>query len=138
MLILPDSSAWVEYLRGTGSTAHHKVRDLIEGSDIATTDPVVMEIVSGARTDGEESDLRGLLARCALLPFETPTDFDGAASIYRSCRRSGITVRGTVDCMIATVAMRHGATLLAWDKDLARIAGHIGIELDLASKKVDA
>jgi predicted nucleic acid-binding protein len=58
-------------------------------------------------------------------------DFDAAARIYRACRRVGVTPRGMVDCMIAAVAARHGASLLAHDADLARIAGVLGIEVDV-------
>jgi predicted nucleic acid-binding protein len=53
--------------------------------------------------------------------------------IYRRCRRAGVTPRGMVDCMIAAVAWRHRATLLAYDADLDRLARVIGIDLDRAS-----
>ena len=71
-----------------------------------------MEVLAGARSDQRESDLRRLLLRFELLPFEVVADFDGAAHIYRRCRRAGVTPRGMVDCMIAAVALRRGATLL--------------------------
>ena len=60
-------------------------------------------------------------------------DFDGAVRIYRRCRAAGITPRGMVDCMIASVAWRREATLLAHDADMDRVARVIGIELDEAS-----
>ncbi len=60
-------------------------------------------------------------------------DFDGAVRIYRRCRAAGVTPRGMVDCMIASVAWRQEATLLAHDADLDRVARLIGIELDDAS-----
>ena len=62
--------------------------------------------------------------------FDAAADFEGAARIYRRCRQAGITPRGLVDCMIAAVARRHEATLLACDIDLDRVARVIGIELD--------
>jgi predicted nucleic acid-binding protein len=92
------------------------------GGPLAVTEPVIMEIVAGARTDDRESDLRRLLLRFALLDFDAVADFDAAASIYRRCRRAGVTPRGMVDCMIASVALRHRATLLAADVDLNRVA----------------
>ncbi len=55
------------------------------------------------------------------------------ARIYRACRRAGVTPRGLVDCMVAAVAWRRGATLLARDADLNRIAEVVGIDLDDAS-----
>ena len=74
-----------------------------------------------------------MLLRFDLLGFDAAADFDGAARIYRTCRRAGVTPRGIVDCMIASVAMRHNATLLAADADLTRVAGVVGIVMDEAS-----
>jgi predicted nucleic acid-binding protein len=78
-------------------------------------------------------DLRRLLTRFPLLRFDAIADFDAAARIYRQCRSAGITPRGMVDCMIASVAHRHQATLLAADNDLSRVARIVGINLDDAS-----
>ena len=60
---------------------------------------------------------------------------DGAVRIYRRCRQAGITPRGLVDCMIAAVAWRHQATLLACDADLDRVARVMGLEMDEASRQ---
>jgi hypothetical protein len=100
---------------------------------LAVTEPVIMEVVAGARTDDRETDLRRLLLRFHLLIFDVAADFDAAASIYRRCRRAGVTPRGMIDCMIASVAHRHHATLLAADVDLSRVADIVGIDLDEAS-----
>ena len=130
-MILADTSAWVEYDRATGSTADHRLRELIAADGpLAYTEPVLMEVLAGARDEHRETELRRLLLRFQLLPFEAPTDFDGAVRVYRRCRAAGVTPRGMVDCMIATVAQRAGASLLAQDADLKRVAGVIGIELD--------
>lgn len=134
-MILVDSSAWVEFDRATGSPVDTRLTDLITNTDeVAVTQPVIMEVVAGARDENRERDLRRLLARFSLLRFDDAIDFDGAARIYRQCRREGITPRGTVDCMIAAVALRHGARLLAADADLDRVAGVIGIASGLESR----
>ena len=133
-MILADTSAWVEYDRGTGSAVDRRVAELIEGAgELAVTEPVVMEVLAGARDDRRELDLRRLLLRFELLPFDPVSDFDGAVRIYRLCRAAGVTPRGMIDCMIAAVAWRRTATLLAHDAVLARVGGVIGIELDAAS-----
>ncbi len=133
-MILADTSTWVEYDRATGSPIDRRLTELIatEGA-LAVTEPVMMEVLAGARSDARASDLRRLLLRFVWLPFDTAVDFDGAAHIYRRCRANGVTPRGVVDCMIAAVAWRRGAALLVADADLIRIAGAIGIELDGAS-----
>ena len=97
------------------------------------TEPVVVEVASCARDDAREVMLRRLLLRFDLLRFDAAVDFDGAVRIYRTCRRAGVTPHGMVDCMIAAVAWRHAAALLAQDADLSRVAGVVGIELDSAS-----
>ena len=133
-MILVDSSAWVEYDRATGSPSHLRLEGLIEaGGPVAVTEPVIMEVLAGARDDRREADLRRLLRRFELLSFDAASDFDGAVRIYRRCRAVGVTPRGMLDCMIAAVAWRRGATLLAHDADMDRVARVIAIELDDAS-----
>jgi predicted nucleic acid-binding protein len=133
-VILTDTSAWVEYDRGTNSSVDRRLTALIENDGpVAVTQPVVMEVLAGARDDRREADLRRLLERFELLSFDAVVDFDGAVRIYRRCRAAGVTPRGMVDCMIASVAWRREATLLAHDVDMDRVARVIGIELDEAS-----
>jgi len=133
-VILADTSAWVEFDAGAGSTVDARITTLIESNGpLAVTQPVIMEVLAGARSAKRENDLRRLLLRFRLLGFDAAIDFDAAARIYRQCRSAGVTPRGMVDCMIAAVAWRHGATILAADVDLKRVAAVIGIELDPAS-----
>ena len=115
-MILVDTSAWVEYDRATGSPVDRRLTELIAtDAELAVTEPVVMEVVAGARNDQREKDLRRLLLRFPLLRFDAIADFDAAARIYRACRRVGVTPRGMVDCMIVSVAHRVGTTVLAHD-----------------------
>lgn len=133
-MILVDTSAWVEYDRATGSDVDRRLTELI-GVDgpVAITEPVLMEVLAGARDDSREKALRNLLQRFELLRFEAASDFDGAVRIYRRCRVVGITPRGMVDCMIAAVAWRLNASILAHDVDLDRVARVMEIVLDEAS-----
>ncbi len=133
-MILADTSAWVEYDRATGTAADRRLRALITtDAELAVSEPVIAEVVAGARDDRREHDLRRLLTRCVLLRCDAAVDFDGAARIYRECRRAGVTPRGLLDCVIASVALRHGADVLAHDADLARIATVVPLSLDEAS-----
>ena len=135
-MIIADTSAWVEYDRATGSATDRRLTELIAGEGpVAVTEPVIMEVLAGARSDTREADLRRLLLRFRLCRFDPAADFDGAARIYRRCRQAGITPRGLIDCMIAAVAWRNQATLLACDRDLDDVARVIGIDLDQPSQR---
>ena len=134
-MILADTSTWIEYDRATGTPVDQRLTELIRDGDdvLAVSEPVMMEVLAGARTQAREADLRRLLSRFELLHFDPVSDFDAAVTIYRRCRRAGVAPRGLLDCMIAAVAWRCRATLLAHDVDLDRVARVIGLELDEAS-----
>lgn len=123
-MILIDSSAWVEYDRATGSTTDQTLTSLIRShsSDIAVTEPVLMEVLAGARSSDAAAQLRRLLTSFSWIPVESATDFEGAAGVYRQCRQAGITPRGLIDCIIANIAMRTGSQVLAADADFATMA----------------
>jgi predicted nucleic acid-binding protein len=137
-VILVDTSAWVEFDRATDSPAHRRLVQLIgETDEVAVTEPIVAEVVSGARDDAREAELRRLLLRFHLVPFHGPTHFEGAIKVYRSCRRQGVTPRGLIDCMIAAVALDADLEVLAHDVDFARIATVMALDLDPASLQPD-
>ena len=127
-MILVDTSAWIEFLRNTGSTVCNRVEDLIE-SEIAICDPIRMEVLAGARSERHLASLRGLLARATLLPTG-PADYDEAAALYRVCRREGATVRKLIDCLIGSIAIRAGAPVLHNDDDFEVLARHTGLRVD--------
>jgi predicted nucleic acid-binding protein len=127
-MILVDTSAWVEFLRDTGSPACVRVDELL-AEEIATCHPVRMEVLAGARDERHLRDLRGLLARGSII--ETlPTDYEDAAALYRSCRRQGETVRKLIDCLIAAHAIRAHLPLLHADNDFDVLARHSGLVVD--------
>ena len=121
-MILVDSSAWIEFLRDTGSAVCEEV-DLLLGGDIATCDAIRMEVLAGARDDAHLRQLRGLLARATVLPTEG-ADYEAAALLYRVCRRQGETVRKLIDCLIAAVAIRADVAIVHADADFDALARH--------------
>jgi predicted nucleic acid-binding protein len=129
-VILVDSSAWIEFLRATGSPAHLRLRRELEREGaLASTDVIVMEILAGARDDADRDRLRRLLFGVEFLAVDGPADYERAAELYRACRAGGETPRKLTDCLIAAVAMRNGATLLCEDADFAVIARHSPLRL---------
>ena len=127
-MILVDTSAWVEFLRDTGSPACVRVDDLLD-EEVASCDPIRMEVLAGARDEGHLNDLRRLLARATRLPVES-ADYESAAANYRICRRRGETVRKLIDCLIAAVAIRVNVPILQADTDFDVLARHTTLRLD--------
>ena len=131
-MILVDTSAWIEFLRDTGSEVCVAVDRLLD-DDLAICDAVSMEVLAGARNERHLIQLRGLLGRATMLPT-TPTDYEVAAAMYRTCRASGETVRRLIDCLIAAVAVRAGAELLHADNNFTALARHTNLRVHPASR----
>ena len=122
MTCLVDSSAWIEFLRGTDHPVVDELSRRLEvlgGVSISGT--VEMEILAGARTQREVEDLKRLLARAAMAPTDGG-DFALAASLYRTCRADGVTIRRLSDCLIAATAIRLGLPVLHADRDFDALA----------------
>ena len=128
-MTLVDSSAWIEFLRRTGSPANIRVRELLASEDIAICDPVRMEVLAGARNESDLRVLHRFLARTTPIPMQS-SDYDNAAVIYRRCRRQGETVRKLIDCLIAAVAIRAGMPVLHNDRDFYVLARHTELQID--------
>lgn len=130
-MILVDSSAWIEFLRSTGSAVHIRLRGMLAaGVELCTTEVVLMEILAGARCDREREELRRLLyGRCTFLSLQAPADYERAADLYQRCRRGGETARKLTDCLIAVVAIRNEAQVLHRDGDFEVIARHAPLRL---------
>lgn len=124
-MILVDTSAWIELLRASGHPAHVTLRHHLQRrSPIATSEPVIMELLAGARTTAEQSRLRARLMALPRLAVRGLVDFESAADLYRTCRGRGATVRRLIDCLIAAVAIREKATVLHNDRDFEVLARH--------------
>ena len=127
-MILIDSSAWIEFLRDTGSSICQRV-DLLLDTEVATCEPVRLEILAGARDEQQLSELRGLLARATLVMTE-PIDYEEASAIYRACRRNGDTPRKLLHCLIAAIAIRSNLSVLHADSDFDAIARSTGLTIE--------
>ena len=125
-MVLIDTSAWIEFLRDTGSSACRQVDELLD-QEIAVCDPVRMEVLAGARDEAHLLNLRRLLALAVVLPMR-PTDYEDAAALYRRCRWQGAAVRKLIDCLIAAVAIRTGTPILHHDTDFQTLARHTPLQ----------
>ncbi len=126
-MLIADSSAWIEYLRGTGSPAHLGLRDAVSNDEVVVPEPVKAELLVGARSNGELRALQRLLEHFDALLVTPRDDFDSAVAIHLQCRSVGVTPRGLVDCVIAAMALRSGLPVLHHDRDFAAMARIVGI-----------
>ena len=128
--MIADTSAWVEFLRGTGSAVHRRLRAEIEaGSDLVVPELVVMELLVGATDDAMARRLRTMLHSFDVVPLAPLVDSEDAAALQRRCRAVGQTVRSMVDCLIAATAIRLDRPVLHNDRDFARLATVSPLEL---------
>jgi predicted nucleic acid-binding protein len=121
---LADTSAWIEYLRKTGSGADRAMRSLIELGELAVTDVVIMEVLAGTTDPGIVSALHRAVDFAHYLPQAPRDDAEAAAAIFRQCRIAGETPRQLTDCLLAAVAIRNQVTVLHRDRDFEVIARH--------------
>lgn len=133
-MILPDSSAWIELLRGTGSSVHRRLHDALEADEaVVITEPVVMEVLAGATSRLHAKQLRAQLVGFPLASVGGLAGFEEAAALYRACRDAGEQLRRTTDCLIAMAALRADASVLHLDRDFDTIARHSDLRIEATS-----
>jgi len=128
MMVLVDSTVWIDFFTAR-SSGHVVVLEnlIINREDICICGIVLTEVLQGIRKDSEFKKTRDLFTKLLFLPMPYPV-FLKAAEIYRGLRRKGITIRKSVDCMIASVAIENDIPLLHNDKDFAAIEEHCGLK----------
>lgn len=123
-MILVDTSIWVEVFRKDTSFRLESKLDL---GDVVTCLPVIQEVLQGFRDEGAYR--KAHTAMFAFPVLDTPLTraaFEDAIRLYRTARRGGLTVRSSIDCLIAASAIRHDVEVVHRDRDyasLARISG---------------
>ena len=124
-MILVDTSIWVELLAG-------KPRHVMRGEDLlhfVTCGPVVQEVLQGLRPGLQSDAFRSAFLAIPVLSDPIPLRlFVSAAEIYRQGRKRGITIRSSVDCLIAAIAMDQGIAVWHRDRDFSAIARYTGLE----------
>jgi predicted nucleic acid-binding protein len=124
MMVLVDTTVWVDFLGDTATSQVTRLQTLIESDeDLCTCGVISAETLQGIRSDSDYRRTKAHLDSLIFLPIHRAT-FVRAAELYRSLRKSGITVRKPVDCMIAAVAIEHESSLLHNDRDFDNIARH--------------
>ncbi len=123
-MVVLETSAIIEYLRGTGSAVDRTVDEYLRDASVqlAITEVVLMEVSAGARDEVRAADLVDQLAQVTMLRLDPLQGFEDAAAIHRAARRRGLTIGKMTDCLIAVPVIKAGASLLHADADFDRIA----------------
>lgn len=95
---------------------------MVQPSGVALVDLVLTEVLQGLRDDRDAKRVEARLTKFDILRLTHMADFRAAAGLYRAVRSKGITIRSTIDCLIAAVCIREDVPLLHSDKDFDRLA----------------
>jgi predicted nucleic acid-binding protein len=128
-MILVDSSVWIDFFRGTTTPQVELLDALLGAEPLAVGDLILAEVLQGFQSDRDFNQARRLL-----MGFEVVNVVDAqiaiqAARNFRTLRANGVTVRKTVDTLIATCCIQKGHILLHRDRDFEPFATHLGLRV---------
>ena len=122
MRVLVDTSVWVDFFNGHPSRQAETLAELIrEEADLVTCGLIVSEVLQGLRQSRSLSIIENHFREMDWLSPKEPDTYVEAADLFRRLRGRGLTIRSTVDCVIANLAAHHDAVILAKDRDLTMI-----------------
>ena len=128
-MLLVDSTVWIDYFNGR-STPHTDYLDrILDEQIILVGDLILAEVLQGFRREGEFEQARQALGRFAQVSLVGPTLAVQSARHFRLLRQMGITIRKTIDCLIATYCIEHGLPLLHCDSDFDAFEQHLGLQV---------
>lgn len=128
-MIVVDSSVWIGYFRGSSTDAVTLLDQLLSEDTVAIGDLCLAEVLQGFPTERDAARATELFSVVDVISLGGRDAAVQAAAHYRGLRRLGITVRGTVDALIATACIRDGHTLLHDDRDFDAFEEHLGLNV---------
>jgi predicted nucleic acid-binding protein len=126
-VILVDSSVWIDYLRGRATPQVDMLDGLLGLQELAIGDLNLTEVLQGCKFDKEFNEVRRLFARLELVVLGGEDVATEAARNFRKLRHLGVTVRGTIDIVLATRCIVSGHQLLHSDRDFDAFEQHLGL-----------
>ncbi len=126
-MILVDSSVWIDFFRGVDSSGALKLQEILHHAEIVVGDLIVVEVLQGYTVEREAEKASELLGRFEEVSLVDPVIARQAAAHYRRLHRQGITVRKTIDLLIATRCLDKDWWLLHNDRDFEPLREHLGL-----------
>ena len=130
-MILADTSVLIDFFKGNSTVAVSKLKAALSRKlHIGITSGIFQELLQGAKSEKEFNLLKRYLETQHFYhPKHSVESYVEAAKIYMSCRKKGITVRSTADCLIARIAIEHDLLLLHNDADFIAMAKVVDLKL---------
>ena len=126
-MIVVDSSVWIDFFHGVSTPEVDRLDALLGVTPLAIGDLILVEVLQGFRNERDVATARQLFRSLALLPLLEGSNPWKAADNYRQLRRKGITVRKTIDGIIATACIEANLPLLFSDRDFQPYVEHLGL-----------
>ncbi|HSV34962.1 MAG TPA: PIN domain nuclease [Ramlibacter sp.] len=121
-MLLLDSTVWIDASKGVATDATRFVDLRDDHEEIATTGIIFQEVLQGIRKERDYDRMREILWATLILEPRELSTYEIAAQLYRSARQKGLTIRKPNDCLIAAIALEHGALLVHNDRDFLALA----------------
>jgi len=128
-LIFVDSSVWIDYFNGTQTNETNTLNSLLGKEPIAVGDLVLTEVLQGFRHDREYETAKSLLLAFTVFELAGNDVAIRSADNFRFLRKKGITVRKTIDIIIATFCIENDIPLLHSDKDFHPFQEHLKLQI---------
>lgn len=126
-MVLVDSSVWIDYFNGTATPETEYLDGLLGHEPVGIGDLILTEVLQGFRRNEDYRAARELLTSLAVFDLLGQNAAIRAADHYRMLRQKGITVRKTIDVIIASFCIQHGLPLLHADRDFLPFQEHLGL-----------
>jgi predicted nucleic acid-binding protein len=128
-MILVDTSVWIDYFNGNRTLATGRLDALLGDELLLTGDIILAEVLQGFRTESDYRRARQLLDKLEFQPMLGREVALETARNYRRLRKRGVTVRKTIDVMIATFCLENDHRLLHSDRDFEPMKKHLGLRV---------
>ena len=128
-MMLVDTSVWIDYFNGRMTPETDLLHLAIQSHQVYVGDLVLTEVLQGFRLDKEYDNAREALGSLPVLTLVGPENAILAARNYRLLRKKGITIRSTIDCLIATYCITNEVPLLHSDRDFSLFEQHLGLTI---------
>ncbi|MGV3579673.1 type II toxin-antitoxin system VapC family toxin [Brevundimonas sp.] len=127
-MILVDSSVWIDYFRGAPTAQTNRLDALLGVEPIFVGDLVLTEVLQGFRSQRDFNQALRLMQSMTTVQIGGQDIAIRAARNFRALRDRGLTIRKTIDCLIATRCIEDGYALLFSDRDFLPFVQHLGLE----------